>query len=264
MKLVIQRAASASVEVDGAVVGRIERGLVLLLGIEQGDTLEQVSQLATKVLKIRLWPDVKDPSKQWCSSVVDNGFGLLVVSQFTLFATFKKPKPDFHQAMGGDQAKELYEAFVSQCRTACGADKVATGVFGAMMQVDLRNDGPVTVELVAGPPALAPAPTAGAAAPSPAGGGAADAAWRSSWGGSPTWAASCPPRGTRSCWRASAPHRRQPLRRRTWRAGSSTCPRSRRRRGRAGPEPEPAPPPRERPGARAHAARAARRAPLPA
>ena len=73
---------------------------------------------------------------------------LLVVSQFTLFATFKKPKPDFHQAMGGASAEELYEAFVAQLRTG---GRVATGSFGAMMQVELCNDGPVTVELVAAP-----------------------------------------------------------------------------------------------------------------
>lgn len=152
MKLVIQRVAHASVEVAGACVGRINQGLVLLLGIEQGDRLEQVSQLASKVLKLRLWPDRKDPSKQWSSSVVDNRYGLLIVSQFTLFATFKKPKPDFHRAMGGDEAQALYEAFVEQCRKGIAdPELVATGKFGAMMDVDLRNDGPVTVELVAEP-----------------------------------------------------------------------------------------------------------------
>merc|ERR1712216_631370 len=82
---------------------------------------------------------------------VDNNYEVLVVSQFTLFATFKKPKPDFHQAMGGDRAKSLYEFFVERCRQEYRTDKVATGEFGAYMQVDLRNDGPVTVELVADP-----------------------------------------------------------------------------------------------------------------
>lgn len=152
MKLVIQRVATASVTVAGTCVGRISQGLVVLLGIEQGDRMEQVSQLTTKLLKLRLWPDLKDPSKQWASSVVDNKYGLLVVSQFTLFATFKKPKPDFHRAMGGDEANALYEAFVEQCRKGLpDPDLVATGTFGAFMDVDLRNDGPVTVELVAEP-----------------------------------------------------------------------------------------------------------------
>mmetsp|Transcript_161590 Transcript_161590/g.513544 ORF Transcript_161590/g.513544 Transcript_161590/m.513544 type:complete len:255 (+) Transcript_161590:77-841(+) len=150
MKLVIQRVTHASVVADGEMSGKIGPGLMLLLGVEQGDTLEQALQLATKVLKIRLWPDLKNPQKQWSSSVVDIGYEILVVSQFTLFATFKKPKPDFHQAMGGDEAKSLYEAFVEQCRAGSGdPSRVATGVFGALMQVELCNDGPVTVELVA-------------------------------------------------------------------------------------------------------------------
>mmetsp|Transcript_48350 Transcript_48350/g.90567 ORF Transcript_48350/g.90567 Transcript_48350/m.90567 type:complete len:257 (+) Transcript_48350:2-772(+) len=153
MKLVIQRVTQASVEVESAIVGKIGKGLLILLGIEHGDTVEQAKQLGTKVAKIRLWPDLKDPNKQWASSVVDNGYEMLVVSQFTLFATFKKPKPDFHQAMGGDQAKEIYEVFVQHCREALSGDKVATGTFGAMMQVALCNDGPVTVELVAEAPA---------------------------------------------------------------------------------------------------------------
>lgn len=149
MKLVIQRVTKGSVEAEGAISRVIGQGLVVLLGIEQGDTLEQAHQLATKLLKIRLWPDLKDSSKQWASSVVDNGYELLVISQFTLFATFKKPKPDFHQAMGGDDAKILYEAFVKDCHAGLGNDRVATGVFGAMMHVEISNDGPVTVELVA-------------------------------------------------------------------------------------------------------------------
>lgn len=149
MKLVIQRVSRASVTVDGEVVGKIGNGLALLLGIENGDTMDQALQLATKVLKIRLWPDKKDANKQWSSSVVDNDFELLVVSQFTLFATFKKPKPDFHQAMGGDEARAIYEGFVEKCRKELRPDRVATGVFGAMMSVDICNEGPVTVELVA-------------------------------------------------------------------------------------------------------------------
>lgn len=150
MKLVIQRVTRASVTADGELSGQIGPGLVLLLGVEHGDTLDQALQLATKVLKIRLWADLKDPNKHWVTSVVDRGYDLLVVSQFTLFATFKKPKPDFQQAMGGEEARLLYEAFVEHCRKGLGEARVATGVFGAMMQVELCNDGPVTVELVAG------------------------------------------------------------------------------------------------------------------
>ena len=171
--------------------------MLLLLGIEQGDGLEQVNHLASKVSKIRLWPDLKDSKKQWASSVVENGFELMVatwleavvvappvpghaergpelpasllshafceVSQFTLFATFKKPKPDFHQAMGGSEAEGLYEAFVEKCRSELAPGKVSTGSFGAMMQVELCNDGPVTVELLS-PVAPSTAPSAAASA----------------------------------------------------------------------------------------------------
>ena len=149
-------------KVDGEVMGEIANGLVLLLGIKQGDTMEQVDQLAKKVLRMRLWPDPANPSKQWASSVSDNEYGLLVVSQFTLFATFKRKKPDFKAAMGGDRARVLYEAFVDRCRAALGPERVATGVFGAMMQVRLCNEGPVTVELEAEP---APAPAGAEAGP---------------------------------------------------------------------------------------------------
>lgn len=165
MKLVIQRVTNGSVKVDGAIVGQIGRGLVVLLGIEQGDALQQVHQLSAKLLKVRLWPDLKDPSKQWASSVVDNAYELLVVSQFTLFATFKKPKPDFHQAMGGEVAQQLYDTFVEDCRAGLGKSRVATGVFGAMMQVEILNDGPVTVELVNEPGGNAAPSEKGAAPP---------------------------------------------------------------------------------------------------
>lgn len=142
---------------DGATLSSIGPGLLILLGIRKGDTEEQARQLARKVAKLRLWADLKDGSRQWASSVADNGFEVLVVSQFTLFATFKKPKPNYNRAMGGDAARQLYETFVEQCRAELGDAKVSTGSFGALMQVDLRNDGPVTVELVADPPEAAPA-----------------------------------------------------------------------------------------------------------
>lgn len=151
MKLVIQRVKNAGVNVDGEEVAGIKHGLMILLGIEVGDAAEQATQLASKLLKIRLWPDRANPDKAWASSVKDNDFELLIVSQFTLFASFKKPKPDYHQAMGGDKAEELYETFVQACRDGYKSSKVATGRFGAMMDVTLTNDGPVTVELISKP-----------------------------------------------------------------------------------------------------------------
>ncbi|CAE7454246.1 DTD1, partial [Symbiodinium pilosum] len=122
--------------------------LVILLGIVEGDTAKLAQRLAAKVLKLRLWPDLRDAAKSWASSVVDNNYGVLVVSQFTLFATFKGTKPNFNRAMGASEAEPIYEAFVETCQQEIGEDRVQTGEFGADMQVDLCNDGPVTVELV--------------------------------------------------------------------------------------------------------------------
>eukprot|EP00747_Dinoflagellata_sp_TGD_P170177 gnl/TRDRNA2_/TRDRNA2_201071_c0_seq1.p1 gnl/TRDRNA2_/TRDRNA2_201071_c0~~gnl/TRDRNA2_/TRDRNA2_201071_c0_seq1.p1 ORF type:complete len:209 (-),score=36.15 gnl/TRDRNA2_/TRDRNA2_201071_c0_seq1:529-1155(-) len=147
MKLVIQRVESASVEVEGEVVSNIGLGLVILVGVRRGDTIKQARHLADKVVKLRLWPDNEKPGALWKSSVADNGYKVLVVSQFTLFATFTKPKPNFVSAMAAEEARLLYEEFVVQLRRNLGEEKVATGIFGAHMQVSLRNDGPVTVEL---------------------------------------------------------------------------------------------------------------------
>lgn len=155
MKLVIQRVASASVEVDDEVISRIGPGLLLLLGIKKGDTMEQATKLARKVVKLKLWPAKDDPDKPWASSVIDNNYEVLVVSQFTLFATFTRPKPNYIRAMGGEEAETLYEAFLELMRKELSAQRVAAGSFGAMMTVELRNDGPVTVELTAEPPAVA-------------------------------------------------------------------------------------------------------------
>ncbi|CAE6964770.1 DTD1 [Symbiodinium natans] len=166
MKLVIQRVARATVTVENSDAGTIGPGLlwrfavapisihcaslVILLGIVSGDTVELAQRLATKALKLRLWPDVRDASsssRSWATSVLDNGYAVLVVSQFTLFATFKGTKPNFNRAMGASEAQPIYEAFVATCAKELGDDRVKTGEFGADMKVDLCNDGPVTVEL---------------------------------------------------------------------------------------------------------------------
>mmetsp|Transcript_46450 Transcript_46450/g.92213 ORF Transcript_46450/g.92213 Transcript_46450/m.92213 type:complete len:197 (-) Transcript_46450:68-658(-) len=193
MKLVLQRVTRASVVVEGQSVGSIGPGLVVLFGVQHGDTVSQAQKLARQLTGLRLWPSAEDPTKQWAASVLDREFQLLVVSQFTLFATFKKPKPNFNRAMGGDEAKALYEIFVEECRSHIGGERVATGVFGAMMQVDLCNDGPVTVELVADPPA---SDAAGAAAPSPDAGGQGATASSPETGGQGAVAAAEQPGGT--------------------------------------------------------------------
>ncbi|TID31352.1 hypothetical protein CANINC_000063 [Pichia inconspicua] len=154
MRVVIQRVKSASVTVDGAVVSAVGKGLCLLVGITQDDTLEDVNKLAGKVLKLRLFEDTQQEAgtatewvgKPWMKSVSDINGEILSVSQFTLYATIKKgTKPDFHKAQKGHLANELYESFLAELRKTLGDDKVKDGVFGAMMDVGIVNDGPVTI-----------------------------------------------------------------------------------------------------------------------
>lgn len=155
MKVVIQRVKSASVTVDAQVVSEIGKGLSLLVGITQSDTAEDVAKLANKVLKLRLFEDVQQEAgtntewvgKPWMKTVGDIGGEILSVSQFTLYANVKKgAKPDFHKAQKGPIAVELYESFLAELRKGMGGDeKVKDGQFGAMMDVSIVNDGPVTI-----------------------------------------------------------------------------------------------------------------------
>ncbi|MBM7050484.1 D-aminoacyl-tRNA deacylase [Rothia sp. ZJ1223] len=139
MKVVLQRVSSASVEVDGAVVGSIEgAGLLALVGITHADGQREVAKLAEKTLNQRIFAGEK--------SAADIGAPLLVVSQFTLYADMKKGRrPSWSQAAPGAVSEPIYEAYVQALRDA-GA-QVETGVFGADMQVSLVNDGPVTLLL---------------------------------------------------------------------------------------------------------------------
>ncbi|KAI1662731.1 D-Tyr tRNAtyr deacylase-like domain-containing protein [Daldinia decipiens] len=124
-----------------------------------GDTEKEADSLAAKVLKLKLWDD--NAGGRWKKSVMDIGGEVLCVSQFTLLASTKKGnKPDFHGAMGGEEAKRLYDYFFEKVQQGYSADKVKNGVFQAMMEVALVNDGPVTLELSAGQkPTPAPTPT---------------------------------------------------------------------------------------------------------
>ena len=151
MRIVAQRAASAQVVVEGAVVGRLDRpGLVLLVGIAQDDTPERAERLAAKVWGLRILEgaDGVDPAA-WSRgdvSVSDIGAPLLAVSQFTLYGdTRKGRRPSWDAAAKADVAEPLFDHFVAALR-ALGAH-VETGVFGAMMDVHLVNHGPVTVLL---------------------------------------------------------------------------------------------------------------------
>jgi D-tyrosyl-tRNA(Tyr) deacylase len=137
----IQRASSASVSIDNSVVGQINRGIVLLLGIEKNDSEEKADQLIQKILNYRIF---NDENGKMNLSLQDIGGDLLVVSQFTLAAdTQKGLRPSFSSAAPPAEAKMLYEYFLNQA-TNCNNGAVASGQFGADMQVSLCNDGPVT------------------------------------------------------------------------------------------------------------------------
>jgi len=144
MRLLLQRVSSASVTVEGDTVGSIGRGFVLLLGIGEGDTLEQVNQLAEKTVNLRVFPN---EAGKFDKSLLDHSGGALVVSQFTLFADCKKGRrPNFTGAARPDIAEPLCDAFAAKLREL-GVTNVATGTFGAHMDVALVNDGPVTIWL---------------------------------------------------------------------------------------------------------------------
>jgi D-tyrosyl-tRNA(Tyr) deacylase len=141
MRVVLQRVGRARVVVDGEVVGGIDRGLLVLLGVSVGDTAEDARRLADKVVGLRIFADAEGKMNL---GVADVGGAVLVVSQFTLYGDCRKGRrPSFVEAAPPDLAVPLYEAFVNAVR-AHGIP-TATGRFGAMMQVELVNDGPVTL-----------------------------------------------------------------------------------------------------------------------
>ncbi|KAJ3167463.1 D-tyrosyl-tRNA(Tyr) deacylase [Geranomyces variabilis] len=147
MKAVIQRVTAASVTVDGEVVGQIGRGLCLLVGIAVDDTPKDVDWLAKKVTTLRLFEDA-ETGKAWDKSVKDLDLGILSVSQFTLYAvTSKGAKPDFHLAAKSDMSKDMYMGFLEKLGTAHKPERIQDGRFGAMMNVNIQNDGPVTILL---------------------------------------------------------------------------------------------------------------------
>jgi D-tyrosyl-tRNA(Tyr) deacylase len=149
MRVVLQRVSEAAVTVDGKECARIGKGYVVLLGVKQGDGPADARYLADKCAALRVF---EDPQGKMNLSIREVGGQAIVVSQFTLYAdTRKGNRPAFSLAAGGAVAEPLYEQFVALLRTALGERTVQTGVFGAMMQVHIVNDGPVTV-LLESPP----------------------------------------------------------------------------------------------------------------
>ncbi len=143
MRAMMQRVDHASVSVEGKVVGSIETGLLVFLGVTNTDTDAEMTLLADKLLKLRLFADANDKTN---CSLADIGGSLLVISQFTLCADCRKgTRPSFSGAAPPDKANRLYEAFLAYCRQSVPI--VESGVFGAHMQVELCNHGPFTIWL---------------------------------------------------------------------------------------------------------------------
>jgi len=141
MRAIVQRVAWAKVEVDGAVVGEIERGLLVYLGAGKGDGDAERAYILSKVLGLRIFENEVGKMDR---SVVDIGGALLVVSQFTLYGDVRRGRrPSFDGAMAPEEAERAYEAFVSDARAQ--GIRVATGKFRADMKVSSLNDGPVTI-----------------------------------------------------------------------------------------------------------------------
>lgn len=142
MRIVIQRVKHANVTINESVASSIGQGLLLLLGIENADTEEDIQWLCHKVLGLRIFDDEQGVMNR---SILDIGGEILVVSQFTLMASYKKGnRPSWIRAAGHEHAVPMYERFVSMLSEGLGKP-VGTGVFGAEMQVELVNDGPVTI-----------------------------------------------------------------------------------------------------------------------
>ncbi|KAI9603898.1 hypothetical protein H4Q26_003507 [Puccinia striiformis f. sp. tritici PST-130] len=160
MRAVIQRVTSASVTVNQNQISRIGKGLCVLVGIGTDDTIKEMNYIINKILSIRLFPSSKDigeendsieredqVQKEWKQSIRDINGEILIVSQFTLLAKTKKGnKPDFHKAMvKTESSKTIYEELIRSIKMSYSEDLIKEGQFGAMMQVEICNDGPVTM-----------------------------------------------------------------------------------------------------------------------
>ncbi len=143
MKIVIQRSLKSEVSVNNKIVGKIEKGLVLLVGFHEEDTIEDIDYLVNKIVKLRIF---EDENQKMNKSILDVNGEILSISQFTLQADTKKGnRPSFIKAMNYEKAKEMYELFNNKLE-----DKkinVYTGIYGADMKVSITNDGPVTIIL---------------------------------------------------------------------------------------------------------------------
>lgn len=143
MKVVVQRVSSSSVSVGGEIVGKINQGLLILLGITHTDTEQNADWLVNKIINMRIFSDLEDKLNL---SLKDNAGSILVISQFTLYAEAEKGnRPSFTSAARPEIAKPLYEYFIDKLKL--NNILVESGIFGADMQIELINDGPITIIL---------------------------------------------------------------------------------------------------------------------
>jgi D-aminoacyl-tRNA deacylase len=143
MRAVVQRVNCSKVIVEDKTVGQINKGLNVLLGISNEDTVDDIKYLRDKIVNLRIFEDEEGKMNK---SLIDIGGELLVISQFTLYGDCRKGRrPNFMRALSGEEAEKLYDEFVSQCKSVLG--NVETGIFGADMKVYIENDGPVTLLL---------------------------------------------------------------------------------------------------------------------
>ncbi|GIM28643.1 D-aminoacyl-tRNA deacylase [Clostridium polyendosporum] len=143
MRAVVQRVKRSSVRVNGEVVGKIEKGFNVLLGISKEDTLEDLKYIKDKIINLRVF---EDESGKMNLSLQDVKGELLLISQFTLYGDCRKGRrPSFMDALGGEEAEDLYIEFVNMCKEE--NINIETGIFGADMEVEIINDGPVTLLL---------------------------------------------------------------------------------------------------------------------
>jgi D-tyrosyl-tRNA(Tyr) deacylase len=141
MRALVQRVSEARVSVAGSVVGQIGRGALVFLGVRRSDQIADAEYLAKKITALRIFPDENGRNNL---SLLDIGGGLLIVSQFTLYAdTQRGNRPSYADAAGSEVAEPLYQQFIQYCKGLCPT--VQNGIFGADMQVSLVNDGPITI-----------------------------------------------------------------------------------------------------------------------
>ncbi len=146
MRIIVQRVKSSQVTVAGEIVGKIGRGLNLLVGISQTDTEAELDWMVRKCQDLRLFPENENGSGRWEKSIQDIAGEILVVSQFTLYGDCRKGRrPSFDRSAPPQQAEQLYDLFVAKLRQS--NLRIETGIFGAMMEVHIENDGPVTLLL---------------------------------------------------------------------------------------------------------------------